>query len=118
MGRYAIPLVVFLVVAAFLGIGLTLDPKEVPSPFVGKAAPSINLPDLRDGGKTVKTEDLKGRPWLLNVWATWCPECWREHGFLVRLAREKGITIVGLNWKDEPGKARDMLRKLGDPYAL
>ena len=114
--RYLIPLGLFLVLVVFLAIGLRLDPRKVPSPFIGKPAPAFALPDLMDPSVVVSPGDMKGRVWLMNVWATWCPECWREHNYLVHLAREEGVIIVGLNWKDEPEEARAMLQRLGNPF--
>jgi cytochrome c biogenesis protein CcmG/thiol:disulfide interchange protein DsbE len=116
--RYLIPLGLFLVIVVFLAIGLQLNPRTVPSPFIGKPAPAFTVPNLMDPASTVSPAAMEGRVWLMNVWATWCPECWREHEYLVRLAREEGVAIVGLNWKDEPEEARSMLRRLGNPFVM
>jgi cytochrome c biogenesis protein CcmG/thiol:disulfide interchange protein DsbE len=77
--RYLIPLAVFAVMVIFLGIGLTLNPREVPSPFIGKPAPMFALPQVADAGKTLSTGDLKGQVSLVNVWASWCTSCREEH---------------------------------------
>ena len=115
--RYLIPLGLFVVLVVFLAIGLRLDPRTVPSPFIGKPAPAFALPDLTDPSAVVSPADMKGRAWVMNVWAAWCPECWREHDYLIRLSRQ-GVAIVGLNWKDEPEDARSMLRRLGNPFVM
>ena len=116
--RYLIPLGLFLVIAVFLAVGLQLDPKTVPSPFIDKPAPQFTVPDLLEPSRTVSPSDMEGRMWVMNVWATWCPECWREHDYLLHLARNEGVPIVGLNWKDEPKEARAMLRRLGNPFVM
>lgn len=114
--RFLIPLLLFGVIALFLGIGLKLDPRAVPSPLIGKPAPAFSLASLSDPQKMVRNEDFKGRVWLFNVWATWCVSCRAEHATLVSLSRNIGIPIVGLNWKDEAEAAKEWLRALGDPY--
>lgn len=114
--RYFIPLLLFGIIAVFLGIGLTLDPRHVPSPLIGKPAPAFSLASLHDPQKMVSNEDFMGKPWLLNVWATWCPSCRAEHATLVKLSRETDTVIVGLNWKDEAEAAKEWLRTLGNPY--
>ena len=114
--RHLVPLAAFAVLAVLLGAGLKLNPREVPSPFIGKAAPPFVLPQLADAGKQLSPADLRGRVWVLNVWASWCAPCREEHPLLVALAREQGIRIVGLNYKDDPRNAQEWLRKLGDPY--
>ncbi|MGD8308945.1 MAG: DsbE family thiol:disulfide interchange protein, partial [Chromatiales bacterium] len=116
--RFLIPLGLFLVMVVFLAIGLQLNPRTVPSPFIDKPAPAFAVPDLMDPAVTVTPAAMEGRVWLLNVWATWCPECWREHQYMVELARNEGVSIVGLNWKDEPDEARSMLRRLGNPFVM
>lgn len=113
-----LPLVLFIGLAIFLAIGLTKDPRLVPSPFIGKTTPSFNLQRLYKSeniSESVFVESKKGFK-LLNVWASWCPECWREHGFLMQLS-EAGISIIGLNYKDEDEKARAMLAKVGNPFS-
>ncbi|HUF72921.1 MAG TPA: DsbE family thiol:disulfide interchange protein [Gammaproteobacteria bacterium] len=115
MWRYAIPVVLLLVLGAFFYRGLYLNPTFVESPLIGKPAPEFTLPDLENPEGTVGTEDIAGRYALLNVWATWCVECRHEHDFLLSLA-ESGMPIYGLNWKDERDKALEWLEVLGDPY--
>ena len=114
--RFAIPLGIFIIIVGLLAYGLQLDPKKVPSPLIGKPAPEIILPDLFDPSGMVRSADLKGKVWLLNVWGTWCPECWREHQFLLHLARNEGVSILGIDWRDEAGEARQMLAQEGNPF--
>jgi cytochrome c biogenesis protein CcmG/thiol:disulfide interchange protein DsbE len=116
--RYVIPLVVFVVLAAFLAVGLTHDPREIPSPFVGKPAPQFRVAQLHDANATFAPEDMKGKVWLLNVWASWCVSCRVEHPVLVELARQKSVPIIGLNYKDTRGDGLKWLDRLGNPYSL
>ena len=89
---------------------------DIPSPLIGKVAPPMDLPALTGPTERVRTTDFKGRPWMLNVWGTWCPACRDEHAALLQLAQVSGIPIVGLNWKDDAGEARRYLDGLGNPY--
>ncbi len=114
--RYLAPLGIFILLVIFLGIGLTLNPRDVPSVLIDKPAPRFTLPDLFDPARTVSAADFDGEVWLLNVWGTWCPECWREHGFLMHLAKNEGIKIVGIDWRDERAAALEMLRDEGNPF--
>ena len=114
--RYLIPLGIFLALVILLGVGLTLDPREVPSPFIGKPAPDFRLPRLNQPGQTIGPEDMKGQVWLLNVWASWCVSCRAEHKVVNALAKTGEVTVVGLNYKDEPDDARSWLAALGNPY--
>ena len=119
MGRYLrflVPLAVFLSIAAFLFMGLNLDPRKVPSPLIGKPAPEFSLPRLKDPQATIGSADLRGKVYLFNVWATWCPSCRAEHDLLVRLARTGAVDIYGLIWKDDRNKALAWLNQLGDPF--
>jgi cytochrome c biogenesis protein CcmG/thiol:disulfide interchange protein DsbE len=125
--RYVVPVVLFLVVAGFLLLGLDRNPSEIPSPLIGKPAPAWVLPRLpvaadpragdQTGGATLEAQALKGRPYLLNVWASWCAPCLQEHPLLLDLARRKIITSVGVNYKDKPEDARAWLARHGNPFA-
>jgi cytochrome c biogenesis protein CcmG/thiol:disulfide interchange protein DsbE len=119
MRRFLLPLAVFIVLAGFLAAGLRLNPREVPSPLIGKPVPAFRLAQLHAGDKTISPEDLRGKVWLLNVWASWCVSCKQEHPVLIDLDRQKTITIVGLNYKDDRAAAITWLTQHGgDPYAV
>ena len=111
-----LPVVVFAVLVAFLAIGLKLDPREVPSPLVNKAAPAFSLPLLAQPATTLTPQDLRGKVWLLNVWASWCVSCRVEHPLLVELAKTGTVALYGLNYKDKRDDAMQWLRERGDPY--
>jgi cytochrome c biogenesis protein CcmG, thiol:disulfide interchange protein DsbE len=118
--RYALPLVAFLGLAVFLLRGLWLNPREVPSPLVGKPAPAFRGPTLATAapgtGKVERgSQDYAGQVWILNVWASWCPTCPAEKPQLASLAAA-GIPVVGLNYKDVPDAARKSLARYGNPY--
>ena len=115
---YLLPLATFLVVALFLMRGLWLNPREVPSPFIDKAAPQFSLQQLSESQAPFAPADMKGQVWLLNVWASWCVACRQEHPLLVELAKKKAVPIIGLNYKDKPDAARAWLAQWGDPYTL
>jgi len=114
--RYLVPLAIFFILVAFLYRGLSLDPKRVPSPLVGKPMPEFSLPRLQDPAATLSDSDLKGKVSVLNIWATWCVSCRAEHEVLLQLANTGLVDIYGLNYKDERAKAQQWLRQLGDPY--
>ncbi|MDH3915731.1 MAG: DsbE family thiol:disulfide interchange protein [Chromatiales bacterium] len=114
--RYIIPAAVFAVLVGFFWIGLSKDPSEVPSPFIGKPAPVFQLTELRDPEKLVSQADLSGRPTVLNVWATWCVGCRQEHEALMQLAAMDIVPIYGLNYRDNREQALQWLARLGDPY--
>lgn len=111
-----LPLVIFLGVAVFLYRGLWLDPSELPSALIGKPIPAFSLPAVQ-GAKTLSEADLKGKPALLNVWATWCVACRVEHPVLNKLAKQ-GVTIYGVNYKDDNVAAQKWLVEFHDPYQL
>ena len=113
-----LPPLFFLMLAALLAVGLNLDPREVPSPLVGKTAPQFTLPNLDAPEKNIRPEDMRGSAWVLNVWASWCVGCRVEHDALMRLAENHGAKIVGLNYKDAPEDAKQWLRERGDPYVF
>mgnify|MGYP002620252862 CR=1 FL=1 len=113
--KFLVPLAIFLVLAGFLGYGLTLNPSVVPSPLVGKPAPDFKLARLDAPEERFGVEDMRDQVWLLNVWASWCVSCRQEHAYLVELARF-GVPVIGLNYKDERQAAIGWLRDQGDPY--
>jgi len=116
--RYLIPLAIFGLLVAFFAVGLTRDPRQVPSPLVDKPAPAFKLAQLHEPQSVFTPEDMKGKVWLLNVWASWCVSCRIEHPLLVELAKQRVVPIVGLNYKDKREDGTQWLKKFGDPYAL
>jgi cytochrome c biogenesis protein CcmG/thiol:disulfide interchange protein DsbE len=116
--RYLIPLILFLGLVVFLAIGLGRDPHEVPSPLINKPAPTLQLQQLKDPSKSFSAQEMRGKVWLLNVWASWCIACREEHPMLLELARSGAVPIYGLNYKDKREDAISWLNDLGDPYVL
>ena len=118
--KFLIPLAVFAALVVFLGKGLELNPREVPSPLIGKPAPAFTLPTLGDAAgpvvATLKREDMLGKVWVLNVWASWCVACREEHPHLLAFARTKAVPIIGLNYKDTRPAGLGWLARFGDPY--
>ena len=114
--RWFLPLAIFLVVVGFLFAGLNLNPREVPSPLIGKPAPAFALPVLHEPGRTITNKDLEGKVWLLNVWASWCVSCRVEHPLLVELSKSGAVPIYGLDYKDNPEDGIGWLKQHGDPY--
>jgi cytochrome c biogenesis protein CcmG, thiol:disulfide interchange protein DsbE len=118
MKRFLWPLAIFLTLVGFLAVGLKLDPREVPSPLVGKPAPAFELPVLHQTDKRFTPSDMRGKVWLLNVWASWCESCRDEHPLLVELSKKGVLPILGLNYKDKEEDARRWLAQFGNPYQL
>ncbi|QWF69430.1 DsbE family thiol:disulfide interchange protein [Methylomonas paludis] len=118
MFKYLIPLLLFIVLAVFLAVGLNLNPKEIPSPLIGKPAPEFNLPVLGAPESTAQPGLYRGQVWLLNVWASWCVSCREEHPLLLSIAAQQQIPLVGLNYKDEASAARQWLEQRGNPYVV
>ncbi|MFQ5763395.1 MAG: DsbE family thiol:disulfide interchange protein [Rhodospirillales bacterium] len=113
---YVLPLVVFAVIAVAFAIGLTLNPRELPSTLIGKPVPEFHLPPVQGRELGLSSDDLKGEVSLVNVFASWCAECRVEHPFLIELAESGLLPIHGLNYKDEPDDAANWLDTLGNPY--
>ena len=118
MLKYLIPLALFLVLVVFLAIGLTRNPQELPSALIDKPAPTFRLPQLKQPDKTFSAEDMRGKVWMLNVWASWCVACRDEHPYLFEYQKSGAVPIYGLNYKDRPEDALGWLGELGDPYLL
>ena len=113
---YLVPIAIFAVIAAAFAVGLTLDPKVLPSALIGKAVPAFDLPPVKGRTAGLSSKDLKGEVSLVNVFASWCVECRVEHPFLMELARQGVVPVHGLNYKDKPDDAANWLDTLGDPY--
>ena len=118
MKRFLLPLAVFILLVGFLAVGLNLNPREVPSPLVGKPAPVFELPVLHQPDKRFTPGDMRGKVWLLNVWASWCVSCREEHPVLLELAKRGVMPILGLNYKDKGDEATAWLKQFGNPYEL
>ena len=136
--KFLVPLLLFFGLAGFLAFGLTLNPREVPSPLIDKPAPDFSLARLDQPEQTFSLKEMQGEVWLLNVWASWCVACREEHPVLVRMAQQKLVPIVGLNYKEVRGdgainargmaleaetsmaieRARTWLKDHGNPYVL
>jgi cytochrome c biogenesis protein CcmG/thiol:disulfide interchange protein DsbE len=114
--RYLIPLFVFVGLVIFLGAGLRLDPREVPSPLIDKPAPAFSLARLDNAGQSISKDSLRGKVWMLNVWASWCVACRQEHPLLVEFSRKKLLPVYGLNYKDTRPNGQRWLANFGNPY--
>jgi cytochrome c biogenesis protein CcmG/thiol:disulfide interchange protein DsbE len=118
MTRYLLPLGIFVLLVLLLGVGLSLNPREVPSPLIGKPAPQFQLPQLHDPAKTFAPQELLGKVWVLNVWASWCAACRDEHPVLADFAKSGLAPLFGLNYKDQRDDAIAWLKRFGDPYQV
>ncbi len=118
--KFFIPLSIFIGIAVFLALGLKKDPREIPSPFIGKPAPIFSLPTLADGRADAEwtSDAMLGKVWLLNVWGSWCAGCITEHPLLMEIAKQPDApAMVGIAWKDEPLASQAWLKKNGNPYS-
>ena len=115
-----IPLIAFIGLALLLFVGVRMnsgkDNSAIPSPLIGKPAPQFSLPVLNAPDKIIKTEDLKGQAYLLNVWGSWCPACQIEHPVITELAESGKVRVIGYNYKDETDAANRWLQQFGNPY--
>jgi cytochrome c biogenesis protein CcmG/thiol:disulfide interchange protein DsbE len=109
---------VFAALVLLLAIGLRLNPREVPSPLIGKPAPPFELPLLQEPGKRFTEKQMLGHVWILNVWASWCPPCLVEHPVVTRIAAAGMAPVIGLNYKDAREEALPWLERNGNPYQL
>ncbi|MEI6801527.1 MAG: DsbE family thiol:disulfide interchange protein [Burkholderiales bacterium] len=116
--KFLIPLALFGVMVAFLAVGLRLDPHEVPSPLVNKPAPVFQVPQVEQPELEFASADLKGKVWLLNVWASWCVACREEHPVLMNFSRAQMIPIIGLDYKDQRKDALSVVKRSGNPYDI
>ena len=116
--KFVVPLALFLLLVGFFAVGLMRDPREVPSPFIGKPAPAFRLEQLHEPALAFTPEDMKGKVWMLNVWASWCVSCRVEHPLLVEMSKRNIVPIVGLNYKDQREAGVQWLTRFGNPYVL
>lgn len=116
---FILPIIAFAGLAAFLGFGLTQDPKALPSQLIDRPLPEFVLPGIAaepGGGPGIVSASFTGEPRLLNIWASWCAACPQEHPVLERIAAE-GFPVYGIAWKDKPADSRTWLARYGNPYA-
>jgi cytochrome c biogenesis protein CcmG/thiol:disulfide interchange protein DsbE len=116
--KFTIPLAVFVGLLIFLGIGLTKDPREVPSPLIDKPAPDFRLTQLSDPSRQFSPAEMRGKVWLLNVWASWCSGCQQEHPYLMEIASKNVVPIYGMDYKDQVTDAMQTLNRAGNPYNM
>jgi len=109
---------IFAGLVLLLAVGLRLNPREVPSPLIGKPAPGFELPLLMEPDKRFSEKNMLGKVWIMNVWASWCPPCLIEHPVVTQLSRSGMAPVVGLNYKDTRDDALPWLKRNGDPYQL
>jgi len=110
------PLAVFAALAVLLGVGLTLDPRELPSPLLERPVPRFDLAPVKGRTLGLATRDLRGQVSVVNVFASWCKACRDEHPLWMQLSAQRALTVHGLNYKDQPDDAARWLGELGDPY--
>lgn len=118
MRRFLLPLGVLFALLMLLGAGLGRDPQAIPSPLVGRPAPAFALAQLELPDKSFGPQDMKGKVWMLNVWASWCSSCRHEHPLLLDLAQRGVVTIVGLDYLDARPEGVKWLAQHGNPYQL
>ena len=116
MLRFIIPIGLFATLAVFLFIGLSRDKETLPSPLIGKPAPQFELPRVEDPSQKIASREFAGRPYVVNIWGSWCFACRDEHPVLMELARRNEVPLVGLNWRDELPLAQQWLKQFGNPY--
>ncbi|NIO42893.1 MAG: DsbE family thiol:disulfide interchange protein [Burkholderiales bacterium] len=115
--RALVPIAIVTVIGVFFGIGLTLNPAELPSPLIGRLAPEFALPPVQGRLEGLSNEDLQGAVSLVNVFASWCTACRDEHPLFMQIHRQNIVPVYGLNYRDRPEDAATWLDTLGDPYA-
>jgi len=114
--KFLVPLLLFFALVGFLAVGLKLDPHEVPSPLINKPSPAFKVPQLAQPEAMFSPEDVKGKVWILNVWASWCVACREEHPLLVEFSHKKLLPVDGLNYKDQRPDGMAWLSQFGNPY--
>jgi len=113
-----IPLVGFIIIAVFLYVSLSSNPRELPSPFLGKTFPDIEVDDFYTGESVSLRDAFKDNTTLVNVWASWCVTCRAEHQMLMSIAKDVSVQLIGLNYKDTRAEASKMLEVMGNPFDL
>ena len=113
-----IPLIGFVIIAAFLYLSLSSNPRELPSPFLGKAFPDIEVEDFYTGEVISLRDTFRSKITLVNVWASWCPACRAEHQMLMNISKENLVQLIGLDYKDTRADANKMLEVMGNPFDL
>lgn len=116
MWRYLVPVGLFIALVGFLYVGLGRDKETLPSPLIGKPAPQFELPRVDDPSRKISSREFAGRPYVLNIWGSWCVACRDEHEALMEIGRRGEVPLIGLNWRDELPLAQQWLRQLGNPY--
>jgi len=116
--KFLIPLLLFFVLLGFLAVGLTRDPREVPSPLINRPAPDFKVSQLIQADQHFSPADLKGQVWVLNVWASWCVSCREEHEQLIAFSKRKAAPLIGLDYKDPRMDALKVLAQRGNPYDI
>jgi len=118
MFRYLVPIIVFAGLIGIFYVGLHKDPGKLPSVLIGKPAPEFNLTRLFKPEEHFTPADMKGKVWILNVWASWCESCRYENPLFMQLARTSDVPIYGMNYKDKPEEAKRWLQEYGNPYKV
>jgi cytochrome c biogenesis protein CcmG/thiol:disulfide interchange protein DsbE len=118
MKRFLLPLGLFIALVLFLGVGLNRDPREIPSPFINKPAPAFKVSQLGEPAQSISPQDMIGKVWLLNVWASWCVSCRQEHPVLMEFSRTGVVPIIGLDYKDGRSDGQGWLAQFGNPYQV
>ncbi len=114
--RFAIPLIVFLILVLFFWKGLGTDPRQIPSALINQPLPEFSLPSLGNPSEKLNRSVFKGHISILHVWATWCSTCKTEHPFWVDTARNEKIPVYGLLYKDAQYSAQAWLKEHQNPY--
>ncbi len=116
--KFLTPLVLFAGVLTLFYVSLDRDKQTLPSPFINKPAPQFTLPSLSDSNVSISNQDFAGKPYVVNVWGTWCAGCLQEHPVLLQIARRAEVPLIGMNWNDDPARAALYLKKKGNPFAF
>ena len=116
---YLLPLGIFLILAVYFAVGLTKDPRKLPSTLINREVPAFNLPAIQGYERGFSSKDLLGQVTLVNIFGSWCVACLAEHPFLMKLKKDNVIPIYGIDWREKSdGAATKWLQRHGDPYTL